>query len=403
MDETRQIRLFKLTAVLLVVLVPLIILEVAFRWRMPQLGWTQQEDTYLGWSSREYREFEPEAGSRSDVTRILFLGDSFLAGAGVSDLDRRFPVVLSGMLGPGVETAILAAGAWGTDQELLAFRAKGAGWDPDIVVLAFCANNDISNNLSHHHGSRMLKPYFTLDEESDLTMHDAFGARIGHDVPAPDDDETQMPVWKRFYVLRWIGLSIQAEPSDERHDLSRFTGVDQRYREFLFWNEKPVEIYKGQDTLSWAPQEGTNHVSAYIHEDFARNAYQWRLLEQLVLELRDDVQASGGTLVVMLLPAIFNPWNLDTVAGGPFEKRFVTPGGEFTFRSAEPRDRLDAICSRNGIRFLDPTPEFLNTVATHDLHEKVWPPPHDRHFSDVGHNILATITARWFRTFLAAQ
>ncbi|MFH1313377.1 MAG: SGNH/GDSL hydrolase family protein [Candidatus Eisenbacteria bacterium] len=403
MDETRQIRLFKLTAVLIIVLVPLVVLEIALRWRMPQLGWTQRTDACLGWSSREYRDFDPEARSKPDVTRILFLGDSFLAGAGVSDLDHRFPVVLSEMLGPHVEIAILASGAWGTDQELLAFRAKGAAWDPDIVVLAFCANNDISNILSHHHGPTMLKPYFTLDEESNLTLHDTFGARMEGGVQAADEQKTQIAAWKRFYVLRWIGLSIQPGPSDERHDLARFSGVDPQYREFLFWNEKPLEIYKTQDSLSWAPHMGINHVSAYIHEDFSRNSYQWRLFERLVVELRDDVQQGGGELVVMLLPAIFNPWDLDTVAGGPFEKKFATPDGEFTFRSAEPRDRLDAICSRNGIRFLDPTWEFRRTIAAHDLHAKVWPPPHDRHFSDVGHNVLAMTTARWFRAFLDAR
>jgi hypothetical protein len=160
-------------------------------------------------------------------------------------------------------------------------------------------------------------------------------------------------------------------------------------------NERSIEIYKCQDTLSWAPQMGINHVSAYIHEDFPDNSYQWRLFEHLVIQLRDDVEKGGGTLVIMLLPAIYNPWNLDTVAGGPFEKQFVTPHGVFTFRSAEPRERLLAICRKNRILFLDPTTEFLNRVARHDLHGQVWPPPHDRHFSHVGHSIVAGITARW--------
>ena len=44
-----------------------------------------------------------------------------------------------------------------------------------MVILAFCANNDISNNLSNDEFEKP-KPYFTLNRD-ELHLHDAHGAR----------------------------------------------------------------------------------------------------------------------------------------------------------------------------------------------------------------------------------
>ena len=151
------------------------------------------------------------------------------------------------------------------------------------------------------------------------------------------------------------------------------------------------EIYNKQTSLSWSPETGINDVSAYIQDDLATNRYQWRLLEHILLRLRKEVEEVDAKLVVMLLPVIFNPRDADTIAGGPFVQEFQTPSGSFTFRSAEPQDRLREISERTGIAVFDPTTDFIAFVRDNDL-EAVWPDPHDRHFSDVGHKALADIS-----------
>ena len=95
--------------------------EVSVRIIAPYVGWRQFEDVGLGWSSKEYQAFQP--GPKPDgVTRVLFLGDSHLAGAGLESLDERFPVLLDDELGDEVEVAVLASTGWGTDHE---FPASG--------------------------------------------------------------------------------------------------------------------------------------------------------------------------------------------------------------------------------------------------------------------------------------
>ena len=115
------------------------------------------------------------------------------------------------------------------------------------------------------------------------------------------------------------------------------------------------------------------------------------MLEKILFKLKKEVQSSGGKLAVLLLPVIFNPEDPETIAGGSFVKRFQTPEGYFTFRSDEPRERLRSITARIGIAFYEPTQEFIKFVVEKDLMKRVWPNPKDKHFSALGHEILAKL------------
>jgi len=335
-----------------------------------------------GWESEEYRQFDPAAERSAPGRRILVLGDSFLAKPAGPEPDRRFPTLLAGRLGERATFRTLASQGWGTDQELLAFLEKGKAWAPDVVRLAFCANNDISNNCSHDHGPKQLKPYFVLESDGGLSLHDGEGAPL--DLQALFGNSP----W-RSRLLDRLGAALRSGPAAGRAGDGDYPAVDPRYKRFESVEEHPDQIYARQRKLSWSPQAGVNDASAYVHEDFEINAYQWRLLEALLARPDAEVRGAGGRLVVLLLPVIFDPQNAETIAGGSFEQSFATPAGSFTFRSAEPRDRLAAITSRLGIAFADPTPEFIRRVLDEELMPQVWPDPRDRHFSAKGHELLA--------------
>jgi len=390
--------LLKIGLLLVAVALSWTILEAAIRHFRPEIGWMQRPDPLLGWSSHEFQEFDADAPKAPDTVRLLFLGDSFLAGSGVGSLESRFPCLIGDELGPGVEVGILASGGWGTDQELLGFMVKGAPWRPDLVVLAFCANNDISNNLSHHHGPGMWKPYFTLDDRSDLVLHDATGRAFPSVASAASHENWKRdPLWKHSRVLGYLaGAKAGVFGSHDFHP-DRFPDVDPRYKQFMIGREKPAEIYRGQDPLSWAPQSGINHVSAYIRGDYPLNTYQWELFERILVRLRGEVEAARGRFAVMLLPVIFDPRDPDTIVGGAYAKTFDTPEGSFTFSSDEPRRRLQEICARNGIELFDPTGDFRREVRDGNLLTEVWPSKSDRHFSERGHRILARSTLGWLR------
>jgi hypothetical protein len=163
------------------VIVSLTLCEVVTRWRIPQIAWRPYRDINLGWSTREYQQFDPVAQPRvAGQKRLLFVGDSYLAGSGIRQLDRRFPILLAQRFSPRVAVQILATAGWGTDQELLAFLQKGVRWQPDTIVVAFCANNDLADILSNGTGGE-YKPYFVVDEQDQLTLFTGRGAPISVD------------------------------------------------------------------------------------------------------------------------------------------------------------------------------------------------------------------------------
>ncbi|MFH1538297.1 MAG: SGNH/GDSL hydrolase family protein [bacterium] len=361
--------------------------EAAVRIFLPQIGRRPLADIDLGWSTKEYREFDPLKDGRKARKRILFLGDSNLAGDGVSRPGQRFPMVLKKKLGEGADARILAAGGWGTDQEFLAFLQKGTAWKPGLAVLAFCANNDLANNLSNRHDLHMHKPYFVLEDGGELKVHDPYGKPM--EIAFRQQKKRRLPDSYLVDLIRYAVKYAALRP--EKEEKRDFSNVDPRYRTFDLWAEKHDEIRALKPSLSWSPQLGGNHVSAYIHEDFELNAYQWKLTEAILAAFRNESEKAGINFVVMLLPVSLKAGDLRFVAGGGLEFRFQTPDGPFTFRAAEPRDRLRAICARNGINFFDPTADFIEAVRKNRLEEAVWPCRDFCHLSPVGHEMLAEL------------
>lgn len=370
--------------------------EVAVRLWIPQIGWHIEEDTKLGWASREYKRFNPARGPRvPGQTRILFLGDSNLAGGGLSDLDERFPSLVGQRLGDRATVQILASATWGTDQELLAFLQKGRAWEPDLVVLVFTAFNDLANILSNGSDQRRTKPYFAIDDATDaLELHAGDGPMI-----APSLEPSTSAVGAESYLVNLIRYHLRSAGS---YSTSAFQGedsVDPRYLEFRRYKDpadspkdKLRAVREARPRLNWSPQLGVNFVSAYIHEEFELNTYQWVLLERILGFLKREVEAIDAELIVMLLPIPFNPADPQTIAGGDFEMSFATPDGAFTFRAAEPSDRLNAICRRIEIACFDPTKQFIGFVIENDLTRAIWPFPNDTHPSNIGHAAFAELT-----------
>jgi hypothetical protein len=125
--------------------------------------------------------------------------------------------------------------------------------------------------------------------------------------------------------------------------------------------------------------------------------YQWELCEAVIGELDRQVQADGAKLIVMLLPTPFQPRDLRTVPGGSLVHVFETPEGSFTFRAAEPRDRLSGICDRLGVSFFNPCTEFIARVAAAGNEEQIWPRADNRHYSALGQEYLASSLEEYLR------
>jgi GDSL-like Lipase/Acylhydrolase family len=103
----------------------------------------------FGTNGLGFRDNKPElAHKRSSAFRIIVLGDSFTASAGV-DFERIYTSLLERNLrqmAPDVEVVNLAVGGYNPIQYELVLDEVGLSLEPDLVVVAVFPFNDLSND-----------------------------------------------------------------------------------------------------------------------------------------------------------------------------------------------------------------------------------------------------------------
>src|SRR5688572_501075 len=120
----------------------------------------------------------PEAGSEpvADEVRILFVGDSFLAGWNVRE-ESLLPAAAQKALaarGIPVRSFNASCSGYGTGQELLLLQKYGERVRPRFVVLCLYSGNDLVDNSLELAGrtnvsnGAWVRPYFVLDERGEL-------------------------------------------------------------------------------------------------------------------------------------------------------------------------------------------------------------------------------------------
>jgi hypothetical protein len=114
-------------------------------------------------NARGYRGRALPLPRSRERTRVVVLGDSIAFGLGVSD-DETFVHLLDERHN-GIEAANLAVQGYGPGQELLVLLGDGLRQDPDVVVLAFCLDNDFADAVLPFalYDGRAPKPRFRLE------------------------------------------------------------------------------------------------------------------------------------------------------------------------------------------------------------------------------------------------
>ncbi|MDQ3696700.1 MAG: SGNH/GDSL hydrolase family protein [Gemmatimonadota bacterium] len=159
-----------------------------------------------------------EAGFRSEhefltakppgVCRILLFGDSFTAGDGVSNA-ARYGDVLETLL-PTVEVFNFGVSGTGTDQHYLIYREVARNIEHDLVVIAVLVEN-IRRIVARYRlidsssGETLLlpKPYFTIDGDGAITLHNSPVPRDPVRPDAlPENEQQHVDRGGDFYLLR---------------------------------------------------------------------------------------------------------------------------------------------------------------------------------------------------------
>lgn len=140
--------------------------------RMPRMV----RDAKIGWREAEahLRPFAETDDSGMQVVpapegaaalHVLVLGGSVAWGAYASDIEHTYFHRLAAALadsGQPARITVLAAGAWDSENELLALQSRGLKVRPDVVVV-LNGNNDLTQS-GHRHRKKLGKPEIARED-----------------------------------------------------------------------------------------------------------------------------------------------------------------------------------------------------------------------------------------------
>lgn len=107
-----------------------------FRYTLASRNWYQR---YWYENSLHYRDKEWTKKKLNNKTRVMIVGDSFVAGAGIANPDDRFADQLGQLLGDDYAIMIVASPGWDTAREISA--VLNYPYQPDILILSYHIND----------------------------------------------------------------------------------------------------------------------------------------------------------------------------------------------------------------------------------------------------------------------
>ena len=363
-------------AVLVGVVVPLLLLEIALRLfgpilpgsydtghyleRHPRLGhfnvpgfdgWikTSEFTTRVTISPLGLRDPRTAYARPSDTFRVLLLGDSFVEAVQVDaskTTAARLEAGLQQQAGRPVQVINAGVAGYGTGQELLLFEEEGAKYQANVVVLIVFLGNDIGDNSYRHdptRGEQTSRPTFELDSE------------------------------KMIRVVPGAPLSRRPDPRNALRSCCLLynvfeTGV------LLKLNNGPI-----RDQPEF--ENDGRYLVRSLYEKYPDPEMErsWRITERLLGLMRDRVRSENVQLLVVGAP----DWlALDSSA---WQER-VGGSRAVSGRYAPdvPSRMLSEIAAKSGVPYLDLMPILARASVGEQLYF-----PIDSHWTPAGHQVVA--------------
>jgi hypothetical protein len=344
----------------------------------PLLGWRKRPGARAVYQRREYATEvrinalgmrDPERGVERPPgrLRILALGDSFVEGytvAAAASLPRRLEAQLEDLPCP-VEVLNGGTSGWSTDQEFLYYREEA--WRLGAhVVLVFLYYNDVLANV-HHSYWGLPKPVL---EEVDGRLEIA-PARVTRAKPSSGSGS--------LGKVRAVQPPARRRPSSALVEFVRerlVRGRPDLYQRLARWGVvTPLE-----------PERPATELQVYRKVLPPLLQFAWRRTLLILEALQREVQARGGQLLLVYVPAAFEvderTWELTRLRYG-FDQLWDRDG--FAQRAA-------SATGRQGLEFMDLTPPLRRAqrrAATYFTY--------DPHWNARGHAVAAAAVAERLR------
>lgn len=334
--------------------------ERGFRLRPNTAGWYRKEgETYISINSAGLRDREHSHEKPGNTLRIAIVGDSY-AEAFQVPLEQTFWAVLERGLqscapiaGRTIEVLNFGVSGYGTAQELITVERDVFAYSPDIVLLSFTTNNDVSDNSRRLKGTDEI-PYFVF-REGRLVLDDSFlntrAFRLRSSLPN-----------RIFTQLRAKSRVLQAF----HHAQHAFKNYLARRRSHT-GGEKPAGMSQNATQRNTQVARTVNvdeiGIDNLIYRPPTDPEWEeaWRVTEALIVMMRDEVTSHGVKFIVVIGS------NGPQVVPDPATRAEIMTrlGSTDIFY---PDSRLRALGEREGIPVLALAPELQAYAEQHNVY-----------------------------------
>src|SRR3989339_359033 len=339
-------------------------------------GWHRDEGmNFVRISSQGLRDDEHSLQKPTGPLRIAVLGDSFTEAFQVP-LPEAFWSVMRQEISAceanlSVEPINFGVGGYGTTQELLTLRSRIWAYDPDLVLLAFFAGNDVRNN-SRALEEDPLRPYFTL---SGTTLAEDRG--FLYDTKFIRQSSMLRTAWasiiNRSRFLQGIGLLWDTAEGFAK----------------ARWEGKPLTFDRDAPpapTSQWSETGIPDWIFLPPNEAPVRDA--WAVTEALILEMNQEVSAHGKRFALIVFsPAIaVHP---DPSVRAQFTSSIKATSLTYT------EDRVVRFAKSHGIPALSLTPPLRMAAGADQTFLHGFDGSGKGHWNTLGHRIVGDLTGKF--------
>ena len=319
-------------------------------------------------NSQGLRDVEHTPTATPGVRRIVVLGDSFMEAYQV-ELEESLPRRLEAQLGSErVEVINLGVGGYGTAQESLALDEQGLRFAPDVVVLAFYADNDVHNNSQVLEGAlwgEHLKAF-------------------GRPYAVQRGDTLSFSEPPLAAASAWIDEMRRQDAARAVSDQLLFVDLGRSLLgRVAHWLGDEVFPYDPNLVLGvYATRFDPSSSPAPWTETEYRNAWEraWATTQAIILRIARVAEQSGARFVLMSIPSKFQ-------ADAVYRDRVSLQFPRMKLDPTLPNERLQRFARANDLWLLDLGPAM---AAHHEAGEApLYYGFRDRHWNAAGHDFAA--------------
>ena len=327
-------------------------------------------------SSQGLRDIEHRAAKPADVKRIVVLGDSFMEAYQV-ELEDSLPRRLEELLAEEhVEVINLGVGGYGSTQEMLALEELGLSFAPDLVILAFYADNDVRNN------SNFLER--SLWREAHLKT-------FGRPYASTESGELRVAAPDYARAKQWVAaMRAQDEALGWPDTLVSFQLVRSGLARIAQWLGTEVFAYDpnlvlGVYALRFDPESSPARLSDAEYREAWESA--WQITQAVILRTKEVAEAGGARFVLLSIPSRFQ-------ADASYRERVTSRFPEMQLDPRLPGERLRRFASLNEVLLYDLREPLAG--RDRDGHPTLYY-QRDRHWNAAGHDFAARQLAAFLR------